>query len=88
MTRKTNFFEGWSWFQFNNLGLALGKNVKLYTRVAKGLKLKVRKFLELNPTFAEATGGKLVRWEGAFCLNRVKITKPKLIYDFFSAVVV
>ena len=62
--------------------------MKLYTRVAKGLKLKVRKFLELNPTFAEATGGKLVRWEGAFCLNRVKITKPKLIYDFFSAVVV
>ena len=60
MTRKTAFFEGWSWFKFNNLGLALGTNLKFYTSVAKGLKLKVRKFWELIPTFVEVTGKKLV----------------------------
>ena len=27
-TRKTVFIEGWSWFKFNNLGLALGTNLK------------------------------------------------------------
>ena len=41
MTRKTTFFEGWSWFKLNNLGLALGTNLKFYTSFSKGLKLKV-----------------------------------------------
>ena len=41
LTRKTTFFEGWSWFKFNNLKLALGTNLKFYTSVAKRLKLKV-----------------------------------------------
>ena len=63
MIRKTTFFEGWSRFKFNNLGLALGLNLKFYTSVAKGLKLKVRKFLGLIPTFVEVTGEKLVGWE-------------------------
>ena len=61
MTIKTAFFEGWSWFKFNNFGLALGTNLKFYTSVAKGLKLKVRNFLGLNRTFVEVTGEKLVR---------------------------
>ena len=60
LTRKTSFFDRWSWFKFNNLGLALGTNLKFYTSVAKGLKLKVRKFWGLISTFAEVTGGKLV----------------------------
>ena len=60
LTRKTAFFDGWSWFRFNNLGLALGTNWEFYTSVAKGLKLKVRKFLGLIPTFVEITGEKLV----------------------------
>ena len=60
LTRKTSFFDRWSWFKFNNLGLALGTNLKFYTSVAKGLKLKVRKFWGLIPTFVEVTGGKLV----------------------------
>ena len=64
MTRKTAFFEGWSWFKFNNLGLALGTNLKFYTSVAKGLKLKVRKFWGLIPMFVEVRGEKLV--EGLF----------------------
>ena len=61
MTRKNvSFFEWWSWFKFNNLGLALGTNLKFYTSLSKGLKLKVRKFWGLIPTFVEVTGKKLV----------------------------
>ena len=54
------FFEGWFWFKFNNLRVALGRNFKFYTSVAKRLKLKVIKFGGLNPTFVEITGEKLV----------------------------
>ena len=43
---------------FDNLGL--GTNFKFYTSVAKRIKLKVRKFLGLIPTFVEITGEKLV----------------------------
>ena len=49
-----------SWFKFNNLGLALGANLKFYTSLSKGLNLKVRKFWGLIPTFVEVTGEKLV----------------------------
>ena len=69
MTRKTAFFEGRSWFKFSNLGLALGTNLKFYTSVAKGLKLKFRKFWRLS--YRRKTG------RGPFCtpfrpiLNRV-----------------
>ena len=60
LTRKINFFEGWSWFKFNNLGLALGTNLKLYTSLSKRLKLKIRMFWGLILTFVEVTGEKLV----------------------------
>ena len=81
MTWETAFFEGWSWFKFNNLGLALGTNLKFCTSVIKGLKIKVRKFWELIRTFVEFTGQKLVG--GPFCpsptpspiLNRVNIIR-------------
>ena len=63
-----NPFEGWSWFKFNNLGLTLGTNLKFYISVAKGLKLKVRKFWGLIPTFAEVTEEKPVGG-GLFGLN-------------------
>ena len=56
LTIKTNFFEGWSRFKFNNLGLVIGMTLKFYTNVAKGLKIKVRKLLGLFPTFEEVTG--------------------------------
>ena len=62
MTRKTAIFEGWSRLKFNDLGPALGKNLKLYNSVAKGLKLKVIKFWGLTPTFVDVTGEKLVGW--------------------------
>ena len=42
------------------LALALGMALKFYTSVAKGLKLKVRKFWGLTPAFVEVTGKKLV----------------------------
>ena len=74
LASKTAFFKGWSWFKLNNLGLALGEDLKFYTSVAKALKLKARKFWRLIPTFVKVTGEKLV--EGTFCsppiLNRVK----------------
>ena len=65
MTSPTNFYlvtqiEGKSWFKFNNLGLAPGTNLKFYTSVAKGLKLKVRKCWGLILTFAEVAGEKLI----------------------------
>ena len=62
LTRKTAFFEEWSWLKFNNLGLALGTNLKCYASVAKGLKLKLRKFLGLILTFVEVTGEQLIGW--------------------------
>ena len=66
MTRKIAFFEGWSWFKFNNLRLALGTNLKFCTSVAKGLELKFRKFWGSNSTFVEVTGENLVGG-GTFC---------------------
>ena len=59
LIRKTAF-EWWSWYKFNSLGLALDTNLKFYTSLSKGLKLKVRKFLGLILTFVEVTGEKLV----------------------------
>ena len=63
--------------KFNNLGLALGMALKLYTTVAKGLKLKARKFQGLILTFAKVTDINLLG--ELFCapllpsiLNRVK----------------
>ena len=81
MTRKTTFFAGWSWFKFNNLGLALSIALKFYSSVAKGLKQKFKKFWELIPTFVEVTGEKLVGgWGWLFALpilppnqNRINI---------------
>ena len=56
--KNVAFFEGWSWFKFNSL--VIGTNLKICTSVANGLKLKVRKFLGLTPTFVEIAGEKLV----------------------------
>ena len=50
---------------FNSLRLVPGTNLKLCTSVAKELKLKVRQFLGLIPTFAEVIGKKTGR-EGFF----------------------
>ena len=82
MTRKITFFEGWSWFKFNNLGLALSTNLKFCTSVAKGLKLKLRKFWGPNPTFVEVTGEKLVG--GAFLASLPSWIGLKALQDLSS----
>ena len=38
---KPIFFDGQSWFKFNNFRLVLGMTLKIYSFVRKGLKLKV-----------------------------------------------
>ena len=60
LTRKITFFEDCPWFKFNNLGLAPHTNVTFYISMVKKLKLKVRTFWELIPTFVEGTGEKPV----------------------------
>ena len=41
--KKNNFFEGSSWFKFNNLRLVLSLTWQFYSSVTKALELKVRK---------------------------------------------
>ena len=69
------------------MGLALGANLKFYTSVAVGLKLKVRKLGRPILTFVEVTGEKM--GGEAFCpplliLNRVK-TESIAIRNLASA---
>ena len=54
---------------FNNLELTLGTNLKFYTSVGKCLKLKVRMFWWLIPTFSEVTEAKLVGGGGGLFKN-------------------
>ena len=49
-----------SWLKLNDFGLGLIMALKFYGSVAKGLKIKVRKFWRLTPLFEEVTGEKLV----------------------------
>ena len=79
LDQKNCFFEAWSWFKFNNFGLALGRNLKFYSRVAKWLKSKDRKICGLVPKFVGVTGEKLLEWDFFYSspppfpiLNRVK----------------
>ena len=44
LNKKINFFEGYCWFKFNNLGLALGMALKFYASVTSFLKLKLTKY--------------------------------------------
>ena len=56
--------------------------LKFYISVAKGLKLKVRKFWWLIPTFVEITGEKLVG-VGAFLhpLSCIRLTFKMLVVE-------
>ena len=76
---KNHYIEGWSWFKFNNLGLALGLTLKLYTSVEKGFKLKVKKFWRINSTFVEVTGEKLVG-EAFLVLNSLLLHCANLVF--------
>ena len=64
LTKKMDFFKG-------GLGsiqlLAIDMALKFYSSAPKGLKLKLRKFWGLIPTFGEVTGEK---WSGGlFCTH-------------------
>ena len=63
-----------SWFKFNNLELALGMALKVYTSVGKRLKLKVRKFLGINSYVCRSYKGKTGRGRGGLSpmLNKIK----------------
>ena len=64
------FFEGYSWFKFNNFGLAPRYGLEILHKRGKRIKIKVRKFLGPIPTFVEVTGEKLVGLvEGAVLLG-------------------
>ena len=76
LTRKTNVFEGCSWFKFNNLGLALGMAFKFYTSVEKRLKLSVRKFWGLMSTFVEVLENLVGKVFPAFPLHPEPNTEP------------
>ena len=65
--RKTLFFEEWSWFKFNNFGLALGMTLKFYTTVSKGLKLKFRRSRGTKSYACRSYRGKTGM--GFFCLS-------------------
>ena len=56
LDQKNCSFEGCFLLEFNNLGPAVGMNLKFYTNMAKGSKLKVRKFWGLIFTFVEVAG--------------------------------
>ena len=76
MIRKALFFEVWSWFKFHHLGSALFLALKFYTSVAKEMKIRVKNFWKLIPTFVEVTWEKTGR--RAFCpsiMNKVE-TRP------------
>ena len=76
MTRKTALFDRWSRFKFNNLGVALGPKLKFYNSVAKGLKLKVRKFWGLSSPLPLSP-----------ILNRVNILPECLIKLFWKLII-
>ena len=56
--------------------------LKFYTNMAKVLKLKVRKFLGLNPTFVEVRGGKLVE-RPFYSPSQLKLNYIKTVHFSF-----
>lgn len=59
LTRKTWFFDDWSWLNHNNLGLALSMALKICRNLENSLKVKVRKFQGHIAAFREIIRQKL-----------------------------
>ena len=51
LTRKTDFFEGWSWFKFSNLGLELLYGLSILQQCGKIAKSMNQKVLRVNFSF-------------------------------------
>ena len=84
MTRKTDFFEGSSWFKLSNLGLVLGMALKIYSSLPKGLKLRVKnnfikKEIPANMFFCVFRGGS--RTTAASKMERFMIVTKRSILD-------
>ena len=60
--------------------------LKFYTSVAKGLKLKVRKFRGLNPAFVEVTGEKLVGRGGTYSPSPSRIGLKNKNYKYITSI--
>ena len=58
---------------FISLIKTLGMKLTLHGSVDEGLKVKVRKFVEVIPSFKEVTGVKLKRFLRPIVLNRNKV---------------
>ena len=61
MTTKIAFFEGCSSFKFDNLGLALGINLKLCNNIEKRVKTKSQEVLEATSYVCRSYRGKTGR---------------------------
>ena len=76
MIRKNTFLEEWSWFNFNNLGMAIGIALKVYTSAPKLLKTKGQNALGANSYVCRSYKGKTGS-ESLFVhhtiLNKVKV---------------
>ena len=59
-------------------------NLKVYTSVAKGIKLKFRRFYRLVPTFVEVSGGKLVG--GGFPRLGLPLSHVQLVFNFWETI--
>ena len=58
LARKTNIFEGCSWFKFNNIGQAQDTTLKFYTKIVKN---KNQKVLGANSNVCRSYRGKTCR---------------------------
>ena len=46
--QKNHFFEGWSWFQFNNLGLVIRYVLEILYQCGKRIKTRIKKVFQAN----------------------------------------
>ena len=65
---------GWSWFKFNNVGLALGTNLKFCNQCGKRVKTKSGNILGTNSYVCRSYRGKTGKGY-LFALNRNKLAE-------------
>ena len=87
--QKSCFFEGWAWFKFNNLGLALGT---IFHQSVERVKTKSQKVLGPNSYVCRSYRGKTGRgtspplsWIGLIIILAIRIKTQKLHPLFISS---